>query len=471
MSPLVFRAISDWAALRPRPLDSARGMPEWIRRVVIVASCLCVAIGVRALLGQGPGAAPVATLYPAVAVAALLGGGWSGLATAALGWVAAWYFFFDPPGSLFLTQPQVISVGLFALSSAVLISGSVWLRETIRTVEQSEARYRALIDASTDVVALTDGNGAWHERNMAWEAITGARWPEYGEKRWLSSVHEEDRQELQTMLRMAEGEAVNAQVRIWSCQDEGWRWFRMRTVAILGHRGKTDDRIISFTDVHDRKLLREQQELVTGELRHRLKNLLAVIQALLNNSLPRNNPAAAALADKFMARLRALESAGDLVIAANWHDVDLGAVVRGVLAPFIDANKTKFAIHGPPLLVHEQTAGGIGLACHELATNALKYGALSTDGGRVAIQWAVEAAGADERVEWSWTESNGPTVEGPEEHGFGVRVVRAAVARERDGAVDLEFRPEGARCRMTFMRARRSDALPEKEGRTLSAPR
>jgi PAS domain S-box-containing protein len=452
MSPLVFRAISDWAALRPQQSDSSRWMPEWVRRAVVVASCLCVAIGVRALLNPEPGATPFATFYPAVAVAAMLGGFWSGLATSVLGWAAAWYFFFDPPGSLALTQPQIISAGLFALSSAVLIAGSVWLRETIRAVVQSEARYRALVDASTDVVALTDGNGAWHERNLAWEAITGARWPDYSEKRWLSSVHDEDRQELQTTLRMAEGEPVNAQVRIWSHQDETWRWFRMRTVAILGHKGQTDDRIISFSDVHDRKLLREQQALLTGELRHRLKNLLAVIQALLNNSLPRNNPAAAALADKFMARLRALESAGDLVIAANWHDVDLGAVVRGALAPFIDANKAKFAIQGPQLLVHEQTAGGIGLACHELATNALKYGALSAEGGRVAIGWTVKAVGSDELVEWTWSESGGPTVAEPEEHGFGVRVVRAAVAREREGNVDLEFRPEGVRCRMTFLR-------------------
>ncbi|MFM9863793.1 MAG: sensor histidine kinase [Micropepsaceae bacterium] len=443
-----------------------------MRRAAIVAACLCVAIAVRALLGQEPGATPFATFYPAVAVAALLGGFWSGLATSILGWVAAWYFFFDPPGSLALSEPQLISAGLFALSSTILISGSVWLRETIRALEQSETRYRALIDASTDVVALTDGNGAWHERNLAWESTTGGQWPDYSGERWLSSVHEDDRQELKALLRMAEGELVNAQVRIWSCQEKEWRWFRMRTVAILGRRGQTDDRIISFADIHDRKLLREQQELVTGELRHRLKNLLAVIQALLNNSLPRNNPVAAALADKFMARLRALESAGDLVIAANWHDVDLGAVVRGALAPFIDANKAKFAIQGTPLLVHEQTAGGIGLACHELATNALKYGALSGDGGRVTIDWTLEPAGADERVVWTWTESHGPAVTPPEEQGFGVRVVRAAVARERDNAVDLEFHPEGVRCRMTFVRACKPGApLAEKEGRTLSAPR
>ena len=95
------------------------------------------------------------------------------------------------------------------------------------------------------------------------------------------------------------------------------------------------------------------------------------------------------------------------------------------------------------------------MACHELATNALKYGALSVESGRVKIAWSLESVGADERIVWEWTESSGPVVSAPEKDGFGVRVIRAAVMREREGAVDLQFLPSGVQCRATFLRTRK----------------
>src|SRR6185295_4414182 len=174
-----------------------------------------------------------------------------------------------------------------------------------------------------------------------------------------------------------------------------WRWFGVRTVVIAGPRG-FDDRIITFADVHERRLARERQELVTGDLRHRLKNLFAVIQALLTSSLPTDDKKASALAEKFMARLRAIQNAGDLIMAASWHDVEMSAIVKAVLGPFMDAARGRFTIQGPPLLLHEHTAGGIALACHELATNAIKYGALSTEGGTVTIAWSIAPRGDDE---------------------------------------------------------------------------
>ncbi|MEQ1753891.1 MAG: HWE histidine kinase domain-containing protein [Micropepsaceae bacterium] len=449
------RFVIPWVELRTPPAGTAAWFHEGARSAYVVVLCLTVAILVRASLGQEQGIAAFATLYPAIVVAALLAGFWAGTATLVLGWIAAWYLFFDPPGDFALSERKIISSVLYLLSSGVLILVAVWLRDTISRLERSEARYRALIDATTNVVALTDGNGGWLERNSAWETATGTTWPEYGGGRWLSAVHEEDRTTLNTTLHAAQEEPISTQARLWSQSDEEWRWFGVRSVAIAGHSGDLDDRIITFTDIHERKLLRERQELLTGELRHRLKNLLAVIQSLLNNSLPHDNPVAAALAEKFMSRLRALQSAGDLVIAANMQDVELGAVVNGVLAPFIEENKVNFTIQGPPLFLHEQTAGGFGLASHELATNALKYGALSVQDGRVNIAWSLESVGADERIVWEWTESNGPVATAPEKDGFGLRVIRAAVMREREGTVDIQFPPSGVHCRATFLRTKK----------------
>jgi PAS domain S-box-containing protein len=447
------RIISIWAALGPE--NASRGVwVEVLRRVNITAAGLCLAVAVRALIGQDPGITPFATLYPAIGIVALLAGVWAGAATLVFGWIAAWLFFFDPPAGP-LRQVQLISTLLFAISGGVLIAVSAWLRDTISRLEQSAVRYRALIEASTSLVAETDRDGGWREREPAWEKLTGARWPDYRERGWLAGVHEEDRGAVLTALQAARGDGLRVvQARVWNQKENEWRWFNIGVVAIRTARGSPDDRIVTFADNHERKLARERQELLTGDLRHRLKNLVAVIRALLTSSLPKDDKVAAAVAEKFMARLQALQSAGDLVMAANWRDVDIRDIVTNVLEPFMDTQKARFAIEGPSLLLHEQTAGGIALASHELATNALKYGALSVPDGKVAVRWWVEIAGEDERVVWEWTERDGPKVATPDREGFGVRVIRSAVVRERENLVDLKFETDGVQCRMEFTRPR-----------------
>lgn len=451
------RIISIWAALGPEHASRAVWI-EVLRRLNVVVVGLGLALLVRAMIGQEPGITPFATLYPAIGIVALLAGVWAGIATLVIGWLAAWYFFFDPPASA-LTQAQLISTALFAVSAGVLIAVSGWLRDTISRLEQSSLRYRALIEASTSLVATMNADGAWRDREPAWEKLTGSRWPDYRGDGWLQSVHEEDRGAIRTALGAARGDGLRVvQVRIWNGAENEWRWFSVGIVAIHTARGSADDRIVTFADIHERKLARERQELLTGDLRHRLKNLVAVIRALLTSSLPKDDKVAAQVAEKFMSRLQALQSAGDLVMAANWRDVDIRDVVGNVLEPFMAGQKTRFTIEGPSLLLHEHTAGGIALASHELATNALKYGALSVPEGKVAVRWWVERKGEDERVVWTWTENGGPPVATPEREGFGVRVIRSAVVRERENSVDLSFTPSGVQCRMEFLRAKGDEA-------------
>lgn len=447
------RHIGSWAALR-RDTAGPLWPSEILRRTGVVAGCLVAAVLVRALLGEvGASEAPYATLFPAIGVAALFAGFWAGVATMALGWLAAWYFFVGPAGFTPLSTAEATGALIFVFSAGILLLTAVWLRDTLMRLEQGTARFRALIEASTNVVVNANGDGTWNERQPMWEALTGTAWPAYRGDGWLSALHEEDRAAVRAALRSAHSELGDAQGRIWSQPDNEWRWFAIRTVAIFGPRG-FDDRVITFADIHERKLARERQELMIGDLRHRLKNLIAVIHALLTSSLPRQDPASAAVAEKFMARLRAIQNAGDLIMAANWHDVDVGAIVRSVLAPFIDAHKSKFAIEGPPLLLHEHTAGGIALACHELATNAVKYGALAAEHGSITITWAIEPLGDDEAVSWQWLEHDGPSVSPPADEGFGLRVIRSALVRERENTVDLAFDPDGLKCRMRFQRSR-----------------
>lgn len=179
---------------------------------------------------------------------------------------------------------------------------------------------------------------------------------------------------------------------------------------------------------------------------------MAVIHALVNASVPKNSPEVQAFAQTFLRRVDALQSAGDLVLKANAQAVNLADVVPAALEPFGSEVQSKIFIEGPRLTLNEQTVGAIALACNELATNAAKYGALSTDNGKVSIRWNCAPEGDAERVTFEWVERDGPPVQTPTRRGFGTRIVESAVARERNGQVALDYRPDGLICRMTFIR-------------------
>jgi two-component sensor histidine kinase len=179
---------------------------------------------------------------------------------------------------------------------------------------------------------------------------------------------------------------------------------------------------------------------------------MAVIRALVNAAMPKDNADVAAFAQTFLNRVGALQSAGDLVLKANAQEVDLADVVPAVLAPFGGEVQSRILIDGPKLLLKEQTIGGIALACNELATNAAKYGALSNEHGKVSIRWASTQEGETERVTFEWVERGGPQVPPPTRRGFGTRIVKAAVDSEQNGEVTLDYQPTGLVCRMTFTR-------------------
>ena len=130
--------------------------------------------------------------------------------------------------------------------------------------------------------------------------------------------------------------------------------------------------------------------------------------------------------------------------------IDLAEVIPAALAPFTSDHQARFLIDGPSLLLREQTVGSIALACHELATNAAKYGALAAQQGKVAINWRRAPDGDGERVTLEWIERGGAPVEKPTRQGFGTRIIKAAVSREANGQVSLDYLPAGLECRMSF---------------------
>jgi len=218
--------------------------------------------------------------------------------------------------------------------------------------------------------------------------------------------------------------------------------------------GSGQDWVISLHDIHEHKVSSDRREIVIGELRHRLKNLLTIIDALAKNSRSKLDGAEVeAFLKRFLGRLHALGAAADLFLAGRNVDVEYGAIVRATLSPFIEENGTRFILSGPELLLSEETGGTLGLAIHEMATNALKYGALSMEGGKVFIRWSVlPVNNGAERIEIEWKERGGPRPVPPNREGFGTRLIRSVPARERSGEVQIAYDADGFSCRIAFVR-------------------
>jgi len=193
------------------------------------------------------------------------------------------------------------------------------------------------------------------------------------------------------------------------------------------------------------------REVILGEARHRLKNLLAVIEALAKFSATRSGDTDAYL-QRFLGRLRALGTASDLVLKYGPGVLEANAVVGAVLEPFLSESPQRLRFGGPELWLSEHFGGALAMAVHELATNALKYGALSVPSGTVTFRWNVTPSADGEQVAFEWKEAGGPPPRKPERDGYGHRMIRTVAARETDGRVTLDFLPEGLVCVISYRR-------------------
>ncbi len=173
--------------------------------------------------------------------------------------------------------------------------------------------------------------------------------------------------------------------------------------------------------------------LLAAELQHRIKNLYAVIQALARRSLNGDSPLEEAR-DAFIGRLEALARADQRFIDAAWIGTSLNDLVRSELRPFADRIK----VEGADVTLNSQGAQSFALALHELATNASKYGALSSSGGAVSVEWSAGASAGDGALKFRWQERGGPPVSVPKQMGFGTSLLNAALGEGR-----LDYAIEG----------------------------
>ena len=198
-------------------------------------------------------------------------------------------------------------------------------------------------------------------------------------------------------------------------------------------------------DVTERKEREEKEHLLMREINHRAKNMLSVVSAIASQTASRNPEDFVA---RFSERIQALSANQDLLVRNAWNGVEVEDLVRAQLAHFLDLVGTRITVHGPKLRLTAAAAQAIGLALHELATNAGKYGALSTDRGEVDVNWDVRPDGGGNSFTMNWAESGGPKVVPPQRRGFGSLVIDVLTRSSVAGRVDLDYAPTGVTWRL-----------------------
>lgn len=328
-----------------------------------------------------------------------------------------------------------------ALLATEVITDQVEARHALA---ESEARFRATFENAAVGISHVTPDGRLLRVNKALSRILG--WPaeELITKSVQDITHPDDIPiELARLKQLQEGKADSFTLDKRDLRKDGTIVWIRRTVSCVRRSDGAVDYFVSVVeDISERKRAEEQVHLLMREANHRVRNLLGLVQAIARQTAA-GNPED--FVDRFTDRIRALAANQDLLGRNRRQGADVEEMVRAQLAHFADLVGSRITVHGPKLRLNATAAQTIGLALHELATNAGKYGALSTDSGRIDVGWQREG----ESLMMSWTERNGPPVHPPDHRGFGTTVIDSMTRRALDGDVRLDYAPSGLAWRLT----------------------
>jgi PAS domain S-box-containing protein len=313
-------------------------------------------------------------------------------------------------------------------------------------VRKSEERLRRVLETDAVGVMFFDEGGTLIDANDVFLRMTGhtreeveAReltWRVMTPPEWIDVSTEQ-------MDRLKASGRVGPYEKEYLLKDGSRSWM-LFAGADLG-----DGTFVEYCiDISDRKRAEQERELLARELSHRVKNTLAVVQALAVQTDGRTR-SVEAYRQAFLGRLQALARAHDLLLDQQWRGADLKHLVEQSTGAYRGDRPKVIEIEGPSVTLTAKQALGLNLVLHELGTNAAKHGALSRPEGRVRISWKVEEA-SDRRVRLRWQEKHGPTVEPAGEKRFGTRLIERACSYELEGNVELDYAPDGFSCELDF---------------------
>jgi PAS domain S-box-containing protein len=439
--------------LRSLYIDVPALRPGTVGAYALAIVTVGIATALRLVLDPYLLGAQFVTFFPAVVITTLISGMGAGFFCAVLSTAAADYFVLAPrfSFSFYLDDPAALTDLLVfgpLASYCVILIGRMRIAVEREQAERAKDRLQSALDAAQ--------LGSWQydprHRVFSWDArakeIFAAAENAATVDEFMTWVHPNDADSVWAAfgaaLDPAQSERSTAQFRLRR-RDGKVRWVETQRLAHLESAGH-ERRVVEFDgtvqDITERKEREEREHLLMGEISHRAKNMLSVVDAIARQTATR---APEDFIERFSDRIQALSANHDLLIRNQWHGVEVEDMVCAQLAPFADLIGSRVVVRGPKQRLNAASAQAIGLALHELATNAGKYGALSTDTGRVDVGWRTEG----DTFMMNWTERDGPPVSPPQRHGFGTVVMQEMTERSVNGRVELDYAPSGVTWRLT----------------------
>jgi PAS domain S-box-containing protein len=320
-------------------------------------------------------------------------------------------------------------------------------------LKETEARLRLAIEAATIGIFdhdLTNGVLRWDARTKELFGRSLEAEVNY-EDAFLTGLHPEDReatkQAVQDAMDVAGPGVLDVEFRTISPLDGGTRWVAARGRAVREH-GRMIRFIGTVRDITGKKQAEEQLRVLHRELGHRLKNVLTMAQAIATQTL-RNATSIEQAQNTLVARLVTMGRAQDVLIAGTVDGADILTVLSAALEAHGGPQLERFRLHGPEVRLNPSAALSLALVVHELATNALKYGALSVPQGNVELIWDLPTDDREPCLELRWSEHAGPPVVAPSRKGFGSRLIARGLAGNLGGKVQVDYAPTGLVCTLT----------------------
>lgn len=321
-----------------------------------------------------------------------------------------------------------------------------------RALDASERRLRTLVAGVPQLVWRAVDGGHWTWASPQWTEYTGQSAADSLGQGWLEPVHPDDRETARALWAGAtERGEFSADYRICHAAEHRYRWFQTRATPVRGEEGTVVEWLGTSTDVDDLRQLQDRQALLVAELQHRVRNILTVVRSVFGRTIEAGGELED-IANHFRGRLDALARTQVVVTQTAAGDVDLEDLIREELLSVGVSDGEEVTISGPEVRLSPKIAETIGLAIHELTTNAIKYGALQAKRGELRIEWSANLVeGGTRHLRIRWTEQGVPAIPlKPSRYGFGLELIEEALPYRLGAETKLEFRGGGIRCTISM---------------------
>ena len=315
-----------------------------------------------------------------------------------------------------------------------------------KTIEEAAQRLASIVESSDDAIISKDLNGVIKTWNTAAERLFGYLAEEIiGKSVTILIPPDREDEEPAILERLRRGERIDHYDTVRRRKDGALIYVSLTVSPVRDRSGKIVGASKIVRDITERKRRETQIALLSREVDHRSKNLLALVQATVHLS---NGDTPEAIKASITGRIHALANAHSLLAKSRWEGAALDQLAREELAPYFNDGDSRARVCGPNIVLEPDAAQSIAVALHELATNAAKYGALSSPGGNVEVKWNT----ANNRLAICWIETGGPPVKAPSRKGFGTRVVDQMIRLQLKGDVRFEWRSGGLVCEINIPR-------------------